>query len=71
MAAEQYREGQRMKAKIRYSDKGQMCTVKRIGKNSINIVFDQKVRAVTPGQAVVFYDGDLVVGGGTIIGTNR
>ncbi len=68
MAAEQYREGQRMKAKIRYSDKGQMCTVKRIGGNSINIVFDQKVRAVTPGQAVVFYQDNVVLGGGTIAG---
>lgn len=68
MAAEQYREGQRMKAKIRYSDKGQMCTVKRIGKDSLDIVFDQKVRAVTPGQAVVFYQDNVVLGGGTIAG---
>ena len=57
-----------MKAKIRYSDKGQMCTVKRIGKGSLDIVFDQKVRAVTPGQAVVFYQDNVVLGGGTIAG---
>ena len=32
----------------------------------VRIVFDQPQRAVTPGQAAVFYDGDTVVGGGTI-----
>lgn len=69
MAAEQYREGQRMMAKIRYSDRGQMCTVKRIGEDSIEIVFDQKVRAITPGQAVVFYQDHMVLGGGMIAGS--
>ena len=69
MAAEQYKEGQRMMAKIRYSDRGQMCTVKRIGEDSIEIVFDQKVRAITPGQAVVFYQDHMVLGGGMIAGS--
>ena len=68
MAAEKYQEGQRMLAKIRYSDKGQMCTVKQIEGDSMEIIFDRKVRAVTPGQAVVFYQDNIVLGGGTILG---
>jgi tRNA-specific 2-thiouridylase len=32
----------------------------------VRLVFDEPQRAVTPGQAVVFYDGELVLGGGTI-----
>ncbi len=56
----------RLLAKIRYSHKGTMCTVTRIDDDRIHVVFDEKVRAVTPGQAVVFYDGDYVALGGTI-----
>ena len=32
----------------------------------LRVVFDQSQRAITPGQAVVLYDGDVVLGGGTI-----
>lgn len=67
MAVERFQEGQRMMAKIRYADKGQMCTVKSLGNDTMVIVFDRKVRAVTPGQAVVFYQEDMVLGGGTIV----
>ena len=67
MATDQYEEGQRMLAKIRYSDKGQMCTVKQVNGDSMKIIFDHKVRAVTPGQAVVFYQDHMVLGGGTIV----
>ena len=38
-------------------------------KDTIECVFDEPQRAITPGQAVVLYDGDFVAGGGTIIGT--
>ena len=38
----------------------------RIGEDRVRCVFDEPQRAVTPGQAVVFYDGDYVAGGGTI-----
>ncbi len=54
-------------AKIRYNHKGAPCRVKKIGEDRAVCRFPEPVRAITPGQAVVFYDGDLVVGGGTIL----
>lgn len=56
----------RVSAKIRYSHKGAPCTVEMTGDDEVTCVFDEPVRAITPGQAVVFYDGDVVVGGATI-----
>lgn len=53
-------------AKIRYSHKGAPCVIREIGEDLVECRFTETVRAVTPGQAVVFYDGDYVVGGGTI-----
>ena len=38
-----------------------------ISENTIKIIFEQPQRAITKGQAVVLYDGDLVVGGGVIV----
>ncbi len=54
-------------AKIRYSHKGSRCTIRKVGPDKAECVFEEPQRAVTPGQAVVFYDGDYVVGGGTIL----
>ena len=54
-------------AKIRYAHKGTMCTIERTGEDTVHCTFDEPVRAVTKGQAVVFYDGEFVLGGGTII----
>ena len=42
------------------------ATVEPLPGGRIRMVFTEPQRAVTPGQAVVFYDGDLVLGGGTI-----
>ena len=56
--------------KIRYSHQGEPCTIEKVGDDLVKVVFDEPVRAITPGQAVVFYDGDIVVGGGTIVGRN-
>ena len=56
----------RVSAKIRYSHKGASCTIRKIGEDRVECVFDELQRAATPGQAVVFYDGEYVVGGGTI-----
>lgn len=55
-------------AKIRYSHQGSPCTIEKVDEDIVKVVFDEPVRAITPGQAVVFYEGDIVVGGGTIIG---
>ena len=68
MAVEHFYNGMRAVGKIRYSHKGEYCTVKVIGEDRIKIEFEKKVRAITPGQAVVLYDeSGLVLGGGTII----
>ena len=67
MTIEKLEEPMRVMAKIRYNHKGSICTVKPLGEDLMECVFDEPVRAVTPGQAVVLYDGDYVVGGGTII----
>lgn len=56
----------RLRAKIRYRMAEQPCTVEQTAPDRVRVVFDRPQRAVTPGQAVVFYDGDLVVGGGVI-----
>ncbi|MCC8026925.1 MAG: tRNA 2-thiouridine(34) synthase MnmA [Clostridium sp.] len=54
-------------AKIRYSHKGAPCTIRQIGEDLAECTFHEPVRAATPGQAVVFYDGPYVAGGGTIL----
>ena len=53
-------------AKTRYSQREAAATVEPLPGGCIRMVFTEPQRAVTPGQAVVFYDGDLVLGGGTI-----
>lgn len=67
MAVEDIEGEIRAFGKIRYNHKGAPCTVKRTGEDEILCTFDEPVRAVTPGQALVLYDGDYVLGGGTII----
>lgn len=54
-------------AKIRYSHKGAKCTIKKIAEDEVLCIFEEPQRAITPGQAVVFYDNEYVVGGGTIM----
>ena len=56
----------RLWAKVRYAHQGQWCMAERTGEDEIRAVFEEPVRAVTPGQAVVFYDGEYVMAGGTI-----
>lgn len=68
MALASFEVGQRMLAKIRYSHKGEFCQVEYADEHQVKITFEKPVRAVTPGQAVVFYDGDVVLGGGVIAG---
>ncbi len=54
-------------AKIRYNQKEQPATVTQIDDNTLQITFIEPQKAITKGQAVVLYDGDVVVGGGTIL----
>ena len=59
-------ETMKVTAKIRYSHKGAPCEIREIGPDLVEVQFEEPQRAITPGQAVVFYDGDYVVGGGVI-----
>lgn len=66
IAFPELREGLRLFARCRYSGQEQSCTVSPLDESRAEVVFDKPQRAVTPGQSIVFYDGDVVVGGGTI-----
>ncbi|MGA8530209.1 MAG: tRNA 2-thiouridine(34) synthase MnmA [Acidobacteriaceae bacterium] len=58
----------RVRAKIRHRHEPAWATLRTCGADEVEAVFDEPQRAVTPGQAAVFYDGDEVVGGGWIAG---
>ena len=66
IACENLFKAERLKVKIRYLHKEQWAQVEQTEKDSIRVTFEEPQRAVSPGQAAVFYDGDTVVGGGTI-----
>ena len=68
MTVEDLEGEMRVFAKIRYNHKGAWCTVRKTGEDEIECIFETPQRAVTPGQALVLYDGDYVLGGGTILG---
>jgi len=53
-------------AKVRYSAKPAVATIIQLDDGKVKIKFEEKQRAITKGQSVVFYDGDIVVGGGII-----
>jgi len=53
-------------AKIRYSQPAQPAKLWQTGPDELHVEFETPQRAITPGQAVVLYDGDYVIGGGTI-----
>ncbi|TYQ15418.1 UNVERIFIED_CONTAM: tRNA-specific 2-thiouridylase [Acetivibrio alkalicellulosi] len=55
-----------VKAKIRYSAKEADAMIYPMEKGKVKVEFDSPQRAVTPGQSIVFYNGDIVVGGGVI-----
>ena len=54
-------------AKIRYSHKGSPCVIRELSDGTVECRFKEPQRAITPGQAVVFYENECVVGGGTIL----
>jgi tRNA-specific 2-thiouridylase len=57
----------RVRAKIRYRQPEQPATVSPLDGDTFRVDFDSPQRAITKGQAVVLYDGELVIGGGTIV----
>ena len=67
MSIEDLTEPRRVLAKIRYNHKGDYCTIEKMEDGRIKCSFEVPVRASTPGQAVVFYEGEYVLGGGTIV----
>ena len=56
----------RCSAKTRYRQPERPCTVYPAGQTGVRLVFDEPLRAITPGQSAVLYDGDTVLGGGII-----
>ena len=56
----------RVSIKIRHRHAGAMAMIEMVESDTIQATFDEPQRSVTPGQAAVFYDGDVVVGGGWI-----
>lgn len=66
IAVDKIESSLRVKAKVRYKQPEQWATVTQLDSNRIHVEFDEPQRAFAKGQAVVLYDGDVVVGGGTI-----
>ncbi|MDR3019968.1 MAG: tRNA 2-thiouridine(34) synthase MnmA [Treponema sp.] len=66
IACENLYQPQRLKVKVRYLQEEQWAQVEQTGGDTVRVIFEERQRAVTPGQAAVFYDGDIVIGGGTI-----
>jgi tRNA-specific 2-thiouridylase len=66
IAVDELREPMRVAVKIRHRHEPAPAMIERAGDDEILVTFDEPQRAITPGQAAVFYDGDIVVGGGWI-----
>ncbi len=67
MGMEELSSPRRVLAKIRYNHMGEYCVIERLPDGKVLCTFEKPVRASTLGQAVVFYDGEYVLGGGTIL----
>jgi len=67
VAVERVKRPTRIKAKIRYRHQEADALLTPLDHDRTHIRFENPQKAITPGQAVVFYDGDLVIGGGTIL----
>lgn len=66
ISGENFEDGFMVQAKIRYQAKPCDAKLFRINDDEIKVVFDSPQRAMTKGQSLVFYDGDILVGGGII-----
>jgi tRNA-uridine 2-sulfurtransferase len=60
------REPMRVAVKIRHKHQPAAGVIEADGPDNVKVTFDEAQRAITPGQAAVFYDDDVVVGGGWI-----
>lgn len=67
MSIEDLTTPHRVLAKIRYSHQGSYCNIEKRDDGKLLCTFEEPVRASTPGQAVVFYENDYVLGGGIIL----
>ena len=67
MGMEELEEERILTAKIRYHHPGALCSIKKAEKGMIQCSFLEPQRAITPGQSVVFYDNDIVMGSGRIL----
>ena len=67
MAVDDLTEPIHVKAKIRYNHGGEDCVIEKLPDEKVCCHFERPVRAATPGQAVVFYRNEYVLGGGTIL----
>ncbi len=67
ISAEMLTEAVRCSGKLRYRHLEQPCSITMIDDDTLLAEFDEPQRAPTPGQAAVFYDGDTVICGGTIV----
>jgi tRNA-specific 2-thiouridylase len=67
IAVDDLHEPMRVAVKIRHRHEPAPAMIKRVGEDEILVTFDEPQRAITPGQAAVFYDGEIVVGGGWIV----
>ncbi|MFB0527151.1 MAG: tRNA 2-thiouridine(34) synthase MnmA [bacterium] len=66
ISSEEVKKNLQVVAKIRYNHVGEKAVVSPMGDGKAMVRFRKPVRSATPGQAVVFYDGDVILGGGTI-----
>ena len=66
IAVDDLRGPMRVAVKIRHRHEGAAALLEKIASDEVLVTFDEPQRAITPGQAAVFYDGDIVVGGGWI-----
>jgi tRNA-specific 2-thiouridylase len=71
IACEQLTSPIRVTAKVRYKQKEDFAVAEQIASDRLRITFDTPQKAIARGQAVVLYDGDIVLGGGTILSSSR
>jgi tRNA-specific 2-thiouridylase len=66
ISTDEIQEPKRIAVKIRHKHQPAPAMIESAGPDEVRVTFDEPQRAITPGQAAVFYDGDIVVGGGWI-----